>query len=100
MHGITALPVFVLFRAAISSKVDEASGKIFSLPEMLFDQNRVVLQHEESGVSIELSAEDALRAWREADNGMPLQVSVAKVSSAAMILSTLHYFGPSFSIHD
>jgi|LauGreDrversion2_5_1035112.scaffolds.fasta_scaffold103669_2 hypothetical protein len=66
-------------RDAISSVVKEGSGKIFSLPEMLFDQNRVVLQHEASGVSIELNAEDALRAWRESDTGTPLQVSVAKV---------------------
>ena len=58
-----------------------ARGSIFSLPEMLFDQNRVTLHHEGSGVAIELSAQEALTAWRQADTGAPLQVSVAKARS-------------------
>ena len=73
--------LYFCFRAAISSGGGEGKhAMIFSLPEMLFDQNRIVLLHEESGASIELNAQDALRAWREADSGTPLQVSVAKVS--------------------
>ncbi|GAX85526.1 hypothetical protein CEUSTIGMA_g12942.t1 [Chlamydomonas eustigma] len=51
---------------------------VFSLPEMLFNQNRVTLLHEDSGVSIDLNAQDALRDWRQADTGQPLQVTVAK----------------------
>jgi hypothetical protein len=46
---------------------------------MLFNQNRVNLLHEKSGVSLDLNAEDALRAWRHADTCQPLQVTVAKV---------------------
>lgn len=69
-------------RADINRTPEGASPRspIFSLPEMLFDQNRVSLHHEASGVAIELSAKEALRAWREADSGTPLQVSVAQVS--------------------
>lgn len=75
-------------RAAINPPGEENSGKIFSLPEMLFDQNRMVLQHE-SGVSIELNAKDALKEWRSADKGTPLQVSVAKVRQIIVLFTLL-----------
>jgi hypothetical protein len=59
--------------------IRESLGEgMFSLPEMLFDQSSVVLTHEASGLSISLTARDALKEWRQ-EALPPLQVTVAKV---------------------
>ncbi len=82
---------------ACRNAISGSSSSIFSLPEMLFYQNRGTLTNEPSGISIHLNATDALRAWREADTGAPLQVTVAKVRVAtggAAILGRRNPFLP------
>ncbi len=49
-----------------------------ALPEMLFSSSRVTLLHEASGVALDFTALDALRAWKQ-EGLPPLQVKVAQV---------------------
>ena len=47
-----------------------------SIPEQLYDWNRLMITHHDSGIAISFNAEDALRAWRS-DMPTPVRVFMA-----------------------
>ena len=51
---------------------------MLSLPEMLFNQSRLTVVHEASGLVFDFNALDALKGWKQ-EALPPLQVSVATV---------------------
>jgi type 2A phosphatase activator TIP41 len=60
----------------------EVLGKVLTLPEILFGNNKLVLRHNKSGYELSFSALHALQGWK-AEDLAPLKVQVASEWQAA-----------------
>eukprot|EP00798_Chlamydomonas_sp_ICE-L_P029422 gene29422-5770_t len=56
---------------------NEIGTGMFSLPEMVFNQSRLLVTHEASGLHFDFSALDALKAWKQEDLP-PVQVTCSQ----------------------
>jgi type 2A phosphatase activator TIP41 len=64
------------------SEYCEVLGKVLTLPEILFGNNKLVLRHNKSGYELSFSALHALQGWK-AEDLPPLKVQVASEWQAA-----------------
>lgn len=65
------------YSESLKQDLEQGLDVPLTIPEQLFDWNRLEIQHIDSGVTINFNAEDALRAWRE-DMPPAVEVSTAR----------------------